>query len=379
MKKDVSNRFTLNESQALKACFEDTIYFQNMLLNILKTPECGLLINGFISEVSMFVVESYDCLIRITPEVKELLNPDSIEALRPLRHRAKILEYTKDINLALNDLSIIDSEQKALFQSYHTGLLSNLKRYIQPDLGMTKYREHFITTTHSTLFDMAPNISSSKLESDYIFALGESIGIYLDDICKIFDIQDIEVSNTYASALNDYQMVDIKSERLFKRSSFSCSNKKFAPALILMLVRLNYTKFITTQFFPRDSNTLLRTKFLNIYHVCKSLNKIQSLAMKNNPSDVEKFFFKEILSNVEARWLIKQSSLRNLYVHYLLDKKKIERLSDEFTREEAVQVLSGGLSPQDIDKKLDVLLDIFTKEIEGFFELTDRTFWTNRV
>lgn len=46
----MKDRFTVNELQALEACFVDAIYFKNMLLEVSELKERGLLINGFMSE-----------------------------------------------------------------------------------------------------------------------------------------------------------------------------------------------------------------------------------------------------------------------------------------------------------------------------------------
>lgn len=373
---DVRNRFTVNESQALKFCFEDATYFKDMLVEISELPECGLLINGFMSEASMFVVESYDCLIKVVPEVKPLFDSASIEGLRQSRHRAKIFEYTKDINTGLSDLDIIDSEQVKIFQRNDTGLLSKLKQFIQPDMGMTKYKGHFITTTHSTIFDIGPD---AKIESEYFYNMGEVIGIYLQTIIENFKIDENNINSDYIFNENDYQILDIKSKSLFKRSKFQQNNKRFAPALILILVRLNYTKMITSQFLPKTSHTLIRSKFINTYHACQSLTKIQSLVMKGTPSDNERIFFKAIFSNEETKWLLKQLLLRNLLAHYLVDKKQLKRMPDKYTREEAVGILSGGLSFEDIEELLDVVIENVTNKIESFFALDDNTFWINRI
>ncbi len=347
-----------------------------MVVQIIELPEKGMIINGLMSELTMFVIESYDTLIKINPDFKRSFETQNIEHLRNMRHRAKLLEYVKDINDGLLDLDSININQIDRFQSHHKGQLYKLKKLIQPDLGLTKYKGHFITTTHSTIFDLGSEVI---LEKESLFSFGETVGDYLQTIIGIFKVDETCIEKKYICRKEDYQMLDIKSKNLFNRSKFENDNKKFASALILILVRLNYTKTITSEFLPQHSDTLIRVKFLNTYHALKSLNKIQSIVMKGTPSDNERMFFKETLGKVEAKWLIKQSSLRNLYVHYLLDKKQLKRLPSKFTREEAIQVLSEGLSSQDIDKKLDVLLENITSMIEGFFKLTERTFWINRI
>ena len=372
----MSSKFTINELQACRAYLEDAKYFKNMYVQILNLPIMGYLINGFLSETSMFVIESHDCLIKINPELKPLFDSVSIEELRQSRHRAKILEYTKDINTGLDELNIINTNQLNYFQIPHTGLFSKLKQFIQPDMGITKYKGHFITTTHSTIFDIGPD---AKIESEYFSNVGEVVRIYLRTIIENFKIDDNSIDSDYVFNKSDYQILDIKSKNLFKRSKFQEKNKRFAPSLVLILARLNYTKMITSQFLPANSHALMRLKFINAYHACKSLIKIQSIVMKRMPSEGEEVFFKAIFSNDATKWLIKQSSLRNLLTHYLLDKKQLKRMPDKFTREEAIAILSSGLLFEDIEERLDMVIENITNMIESFFEINNNTFWINKV
>ena len=372
----MSSKFTINELQACRAYLEDAKYFKNMYVQILNLPIMGYLINGFLSETSMFVIESHDCLIKINPELKPLFDSVSIEVLRQSRHRAKILEYTKDINTGLDELNIININQLNYFQIPHTSLFSRLKQFIQPDMGITKYKGHFITTTHSTVFDIGLD---AKIESEYFYEIGEIIGIYLQTIIEHFKIDEDGIDKDYVFNENDYQILDIKSKNLFKRSKFQENNKRFAPALILILVRLNYTKMITSQLLPENNHALMKLKFIDAYHACKSLIKIQSVVMKRMPSKNEEVFFKGIFSNDATKWLIKQSSLRNLLAHYLLDKKQIKRMPDNYTREEAICILSGGLSFGDIEELLDIVIESITVKIESFYDLNSNTFWINKI
>lgn len=376
MKNDVSNRFTVNELQALKSCLEDAKYFKNMYLQILGSPISELLINGFYSETSMFVTESYDCLTKIDPKMKVLLDSTSIKALRQSRHRAKLLESKKNINEGIDILKSINESEINKFQIHHTGLFSKVTKFFQPDMAITKYQKSFITTSHSTIFDLGPEV---RLEKEYLLSFGESIGTYLQTLIELFEVGETDIDRKYICKKNNYQMIDVKSKSLFERSKFQENNKKFSPALILVLVRLNYTKLITIQFLPKNSHALLRVKFINAYHAYSSLNKIQSLVMKNHPSAQEKLFFESLFSNDEIKRLLNNTSLRNLFTHYLLEKYQLKILPNTFTREEAIVTLSKGLSYEEIGKLLDKYIGVITTAIEGFFELDDNTFWINRI
>ena len=130
----INSNYSDNGSQALKALLLDAIYFRDMVVQIIELPEKGMIINGLMSELTMFVIESYDTLIKINPDFKRSFETQNIEHLRNMRHRAKLLEYVKDINDGLLDLDSININQIDRFQSHHKGQLYKLKKLIQPDL-----------------------------------------------------------------------------------------------------------------------------------------------------------------------------------------------------------------------------------------------------
>ncbi len=372
----MNNAYLANESQALKALLLDAVYFKDIVVQVNKLPEQGMIINGLMSELTMFVIESYDTLVKINPKFKLSFETQNIEQLRNMRHRAKLLEYAQDINDGVANLDGINTSQVDRFQSDYKGWLSQLKKLIQPDLGLTKYRGHFITTTHSTLFELG---ISDLPEREYGYNIGEIVGRYLQTLFNIFNLNESVTCQNSKVNPNKYQLIDIKSNKLFKRSSFSTKNKRFSPSLILILMRLNYTRLIMPQLLPKSSESLIRIKFINTYHALKSLQKIQSIIMKGQPSELEAYFFKGIFGNKEAKWLLKQLSLRNVFVHYLLDDKQLKKMPLTFTREDVLYRLSGNMGLEEMQRQLDIVIENITLKIEVFFNLKKDTFRLNHI
>lgn len=360
----------------MKALLLDVVYFKDIIVQISAFPEQGMIINGLMSELTMLVIESYDTLIKINPKLKLYFETQNIEYLRNIRHRAKLLEYVKDINDGLADLESINISQVHMFQRHHKGWLTKLKKLIQPDLGLTRYKGHFITTTHFTLFELG---TSDLPDKGYGFDIGETIGKYLQTLTNIFNLNELETGQFFTVNSDEYQLIDIKSDKLFKRCGFSDENKRFSSSLILILMRLNYTRFIMTQLLPKSSESLIRIKFINTYHALKSLQKIQSIIMKNNPTDFEVSFFKKVFGNKEIKWILKQPSLRNVFVHYLLDEKQLKMMEVGFTREDAIYSVCGGVSINEIEKRLDIVMRDIAIDIETIFSLKKDTFWINKV
>lgn len=366
----------MNNKQALEACFEDTIFFKNMLMQINEQPEKGLLINGFLTEVAMFVVESYDIYTQLELVRKDCFDNEFIERLRLSRHRAKLFDSKKDLIEVLNMLEVIQDNEINRFKKLKNTNIASILTFLGSDMGITKFNGKFITTTHSTIWDFGPNF---ELEENYAYELGYGIGNYLQTIIDTLKIREDVNFKKYDSKIDEFEMIDIRSRKLYERSNFQTSSKKFALALPLILVRLNYTKLITTQFFPNNSLGLLRLKFINSYHASSSLKKIQSLIMSNEPSDVEKDFFKSVFANDDVKWLLKQESLRNFLAHYLLDDNQLKRMPLTFGRREAIEILSKNSNIYEIQEKIDRVSANITLNIEKFLNLKSNTFWLNKV
>lgn len=366
----------VNEKQALEACFKDSLSFRDMLLHINNLPENGLLINGFMTAVAMLIVESYDVITELKPEKRNYFDNTSIEKLRLIRHRVKLLDSKKDFDEVLKNLKIIEENEIKKYKELTADSIFSKLSFPIKDMGITKYRGKFITTTHSSIFDFGPNFD---LDNNYAYELGERIGLYLQTIIDEFDIEECTKPIKYTSSIDQYEMIDIKSDKLYKRSNFQISNSKFAPALTLILVRLNYTKLITTQFFPENDLGLLRLKFINAFHASSSLKKIQSFIMGNNPSNVEKTFFKSVFTNNDIKWLLGQKSLRNFLTHYLLDENQLKKMPSFFNRHQAIELLSKGVDCYEIEERIDRAIENIVFNIEDSFSLKTNTFWLNRV
>ncbi|PNK59804.1 hypothetical protein [Psychrobacter sp. FDAARGOS_221] len=174
-------------------------------------------------------------------------------------------------------------------------------------------------------------------------------------------------------------MFDVKSKKITKLSKFSDDNKEYAKALLLILARLNFTKLVTSRALPKNSHALLRTKFINVFHAVSSLNILQAIIRKQGSSELENAFFKAVCGEENVKWINKQASLRNFLTHYLLDNKQLKRMKPLFTREDAIYVLSGGVSMATIEQRLDIAIENITTHIERFFNLEEESFWLHKV
>ena len=101
--------------------------------------------------------------------------------------------------------------------------------------------------------------------------------------------------------------------------------------------------------------------------------------MGNNPSNVEKTFFKSVFTNNDIKWLLGQKSLRNFLTHYLLDENQLKKMPSFFNRHQAIELLSKGVDCYEIEERIDRAIENIVFNIEDSFSLKTNTFWLNRV
>ncbi|WP_367111342.1 hypothetical protein [uncultured Psychrobacter sp.] len=371
--------YSLNETQAVVACLEDAVVFKAAILELLDLPELtiSLISLGFISEAAMFIVESYDCLKIIAPDKAAIFDSTLVDELRIMRHRAKLLESRKDINEVIEVLLEIEKNETKRYREERMRGLSFIFKLIQPDMGLTKLDGKIITSTHSTIYFLSPNMQFS---SEYMKDLGEKVAIYIRKLSDLASSKkSVNIIDGKFLKNEKYKVFDIKSKNIIKRSSFQSNNNRYARALLLILTRLNYTKLVTSNLLDSDSHALLRTKFINTFHAVSSLKTLQAIIRKEGSLALENDFFKEVCSEENAKWISKQSSLRNFLTHYLLDEKQLKRMKPDFNREDAIYTLGGEVAIDEIIRRLDFAIENITANIEKFFNLKQDTFQFNII
>ncbi len=364
------------QKQALEACVQDSVSYMQLFFKAQNHPKAALLFNGLIANASMFVIESHRCLTTLFPEINDVISKDHVELLHASRHRAKLLDHTeKTIEEITEELVAIAEEQRKIFLQPHKGILGPLKKALQPDMGLSTYNNHIFTTTHTTIFEFGGSYESVENS----FAFGKAIGFYIGSLLNLLDIE-IQSSSEPANFAGELEMRDIKYEALYSRGPLGSIKIDFSAGLILILANLNFAHYILPGLLPLDSHALFRMKFITAFHANSNMKLMQArlMAIKSGNPIIEDFF-REALGNNDSRWLRKQKRLRNLLTHYLPDTQTASKIQAGATRIDAIELLSGGISYDEINILLTRNIAHLSSLLESGFDLIGDPFWLGKV
>ncbi len=140
--------------QVFEAIANDAATFVFLVSHLQENKNGTLLFPGLLPHMAMFVVESQCCINRFANDPNILQQVQNINDFRQSRHRVKLLSDShKTIDQIAYVLLKNTNSQKEEFNKPHTGFLGLIKRKLQPDLGISTYSGHIISTTHSTLYN----------------------------------------------------------------------------------------------------------------------------------------------------------------------------------------------------------------------------------
>ncbi|MCB8942365.1 MAG: hypothetical protein H6658_01185 [Ardenticatenaceae bacterium] len=363
------------QPQALEAIAHDTVSFMSLLLGMKDHSQSGLLAHGLLPPASMYIVESYNTLKKLAPDVADTLLEELATQVQPTRHRAKLLDNPeKSVEQVANELAEVSQRQTQFFMKPHTGFWGILKRAIQPDLGLSIYDEHVFSTTHATAFSFGDdrNISTKA------FAIGKAIGAYTTTLVNLFGLP-MPTPTPLTVLSGTIKMRDIKSSAFYKRGLLGNAPIELATGMTLLLVNLNYMRYIMQPLLPVAGHTQFRLKFIVAYHADSNIGTIQNQLRSSSsiPKDTVNLLG-DALGNPDSRWLRKKSILRNLLVHYAIEEKLTTSLKPEANRLQTIEHF-GGKSFSEIDALLDRHIERMSLIFEEGFSLAGDPFWYGHV
>lgn len=116
----MTDELDAGQKQALEACVYDTASFLLLFKEIQQHPQSALLFLGIMPSASMYVVESYRCLVTLFPEFEGIFASDYADLLRASRRRAKLLD---DSRKSIDDVA---KELVAIAEQNNDDLFLNL-------------------------------------------------------------------------------------------------------------------------------------------------------------------------------------------------------------------------------------------------------------
>jgi len=358
----------------VESIVEDVIFFLRLLKALIAHRDSALLSPAIMPAASLFVVESYARLSDYSLISKDSLSEESLDLIRPARHRTKLLlSSTKDINTIVADFDQIVEDERDAFIGLHTGWLAPLKKFIQPDLGLSTYDGHVVTTTHGTRFLFGADShepqrlrEAARVVSAYCNQLAGAFarfaGIHAD--VKPFPPQDdIEIV-----------MKDIKCESLYRRGTFGALPLEWSGTIAMILANLNFVHHVLRRLVPKNLRTFLKIRLLYAFHAIHSLRLIQDrfMAERRLPPSVAAVLARA-LGTSEVRWLKKRGDLRDTLMHF--QPARVTPTLSAMSFDEVLSQLCGKREGTDLDTIADNILEHFSATLAAGFDLSAKTFW----
>jgi hypothetical protein len=348
----------------LEMIINDVVYYHDLIFEISNKQESGILAFGLIPYVSLFITETYEYFKMFDPNYAKDLKREFEEIIRNSRQRIKLFDSRrKDFMDNLNLVDWVIDYQTSYFLNSHKGILSWLKRLLQPDQGNYFYKNHLISTTHTAMFNFGFYESNlRKIQSDAIKALselsysvavemGEFIGKFINDWDLDEEINCLTTNNIDADL---FRFEDVKSEKYY-RSVFNGSiSPEINTILIFLLVTINYLGFILMNLVESTPDSLFKQKFIALYHIVASLEKLQNIYRPQGLLlEKSKYYISEIISDKQLKRIRSQSKLRNILVHYKIIDLSENKLSSNLRLYGLIENFLDGDHFDEINSKLD--------------------------
>lgn len=340
----------------------DANFYLEFIPQFVKQESAAILIFGLSPYISLFTVESYSYLQSSFPNYAQEIILKHEQIIRSSRMRMKFLDDTNNrVNGVFGLLDEISQFYEDWFINSHTGYLSSLKRYLQPDMGIFAFDGHIIGSTHTGFFFTGlgqENLTQNGQETEEIigkllFSINQEIGAYLASINTYPEFIPVK-TNSFVYPIKDDKLgyKDVKSIEFFSSVFNKNSNTSINFSLLLFLSTINFFRYILSRILGQSPDILFKLKFITLYHLASSLQKLQDYCYtKNLLTEESKEYFKLILKDKELK-KIKQKELRNILVHYKLEKIPNSLIYSGFNLQNLVEYFFAGSSFDEIDQKI---------------------------
>lgn len=336
--------------------------------------EQGIISPGLMLFYAHFVADTHAYFVNTQPDYAREIEPEYQAAIRHTRNNIHLFEKANITEI----LRLISEYQRWYFNKNHRGLLGPLKRALQKDLGLYSYDGHLIGTTHVYFLYLAGERNKSGNYDLNIMDILDStayersvdIGRYFGRLYKDILGASIDLSNSDGCASNDRQFDyrDVKSEEYYETIFNGSGSSEINSVLLMLLTFVNFTKFVIPQLAHGNLDALLVLKFIALYEVLSSIQSMTDFYYPRGLLDERsKAFLKHILSNTEAKMVLRQSKgFRNTVMHYALPNPAtlVDKLDLNKRLFGLVEALLQGRSATDLEELTDVQIGRVSKLLE---------------
>ena len=305
----------------------DLGFYMDLMQNLAPRPSSSIFIFNLLPYLSLFTVETQAFLTRNFPDYVTSLNEQHIATIRASRMRVKLFDDSSArVSGSFELFDWIKEYQEKVFILSHQGILAPLKKMLQPDLGITIYNSHIIGTTHINVLLTGLDIDTlTKIEDygeqswgKYMYSVARDIGSYFGKMSNFPEFDPVNL-NSFNYQLEDEQgyYLDIKSSRFLRQIFNGKSSIAVNFSLLYFLSQINFMLFVLPKLLSKTCITLFKLKFILLYHLASSLQKLQNYCYPRNIlTSRSKDYFKTLLKDKRLKEIMSKKKLRNVLVHY---------------------------------------------------------------
>ncbi len=350
------------------------------LMSLLSRKSSSIFIFGLIPYLSLFTIETYQYLRKFFPPYAYSLSNTNGAIIESSRMRIKFFDDSeKRVTGILELLRWVFEFSTEWHVNRHKGFLGPILRALQDDLGIFTYDGHIIGSTHTGLLNLGYEKADLPSTSEEIsITLGPSstsvayeLGSYLKQLSQYpeFAPSDSDKKN-FTYNLQDEKLghISAKSPKIFASIFDGNGVQEINLSLLHFLVTINFLYYVLGRIPVGSSETLFKLKFITLYHLASSLEKLQQFCYPQNLlTQKSNQYFHAILQDDDLTLIKRQSKFRNILTHYGIIGVSNKDLIPSARLYGLVEYFFEGRTYTEIDEKLDGQIARISMLLEEWF------------
>lgn len=355
----------------MEAIQQDAVFFLRLIRTLIGHPDSGLIAPAVIPFASLFVVESDARLAEHGCVRASAFARDELGSIRAARHRVKMLLSKKsDVSQLVADFHAIVRDERERFVGAHRGWLGPLKRWVQPDLGISLIDGEVFSTTHATRFSFGGEFTGETLRE-----AGRLVASYCSAVCHASSLADEAVP--FDRRPLGLVMKDIRSDALYARGDLGTLQAPWAGAVALILANVNFVSKVLRAIVGEDSSSFTKLRVMTAFHAIESLRIVQDRLHAERLLPKRAADVIGSVASPEVRWLRKHGALRDMLVHFQAHQSRSS--PHAWGYQEQLTALAGGKSEAELGNLADRVLATVGRVLASGFDLHAQTFWYGTV
>lgn len=263
---------------------------------------------------SLIIYEASQFYLRSNPEISTQLESDFSEIIKQSRQRMKLFD---DRILGVDGIgrmfinTLTPEHQRELSKDHPFPL----PKWMWTDIGIYLDEASGIPvgTTHLASFNSGVTNPNDFFSPGVSIGLGQSLGTFLKLFADAITFVRIRGVSIVAK--------DMRYNQIYSKKNYGSDNEQVNAGLSVIDMRMNFLALLALRCSP--SPTMLKWKFLSIYHCISSLNKFSEAKHFSALDDSHKAAITKVLGSPIAALMLSAEAvpLRNTLTHYGVDTR----------------------------------------------------------